>query len=69
MRSRYLKHLKPKLYEKKGRLPPRARKQQTEYESSSDEDTGPWNEFLSSDEVNPVKTRRRLKFISDNDTE
>ena len=81
MRSRYLKQLKPKLYEKKGCLPPRARRQQTPNESSSEEDACSWNssskekedekedELLSSNRVNPIKTGRRLQFISDSDTE
>ena len=77
MRSRYLKQLKPKLYEKKGCLPPRARRQQTPNESSSEEDACSWHfspkekedELLSSNRVNPIKTGRRLQFISDSDTE
>ena len=73
MQSRYLKQLKPKLYEKKGCLPSRARRQQTPNESSSEEDTCSWNssskeeedEFLSLDKVNPIKTRTRLQFMRD----
>ena len=43
----------------------------------SEEDNCSWNssskeeedEFLSSDRVNPIKTGRRMQFISDSDTE
>ena len=71
------KAVKPKLYEKKGCLPPRTRRQQTPNESSSEEDACSWNssskeeedELLSSNRVNPIKTGRRLQFISDSDTE
>ena len=77
MRSRYLKQLKPKLYEKKGCLPQRALRQQTPNESSSEEDTcssnssskEEENEFSSLDNVNRIKTRTLRQFIRDREME
>ena len=77
MRSRYLKQLRPKLYEKKGCLPRRTQRQQTPNESSSEEDTcssnssskEEENEFSSLDKANHIKTRTPRQFIRDREME